>query len=157
VTRRITNMDETHQDLSITGDKGGSRCVSYHNTSLQQGANRGVKSARHVTGAYATTAAGGGGLPPPFYIFCSSASRKTTLESRWIVWLDYQLLVLSRLVSYLSGKLWQHLSCTTLRLNGWLTSESIDQVHYGSSLPNHETRLQSLTPLQGDWIKAQWF
>jgi hypothetical protein len=47
---RIINMDEIHQDLSITGDKGGSRSVTYHHPFLQRGANRGVKSARHVTG-----------------------------------------------------------------------------------------------------------
>jgi hypothetical protein len=58
VERRIINMDETHHDLSITGDKGGSRAVSYHNPLYQRGATRGVKSAGHVTGAYATNAAG---------------------------------------------------------------------------------------------------
>jgi hypothetical protein len=83
VTRRIINMDETHHDLSITGDKGGSRSVSYHNPSLQRGANRGVKSARHVTGAYATTAAGE--TLPPFYIFDSSAK----LEGNFRVKVDW--------------------------------------------------------------------
>ncbi len=29
--RRIINVDETHHDLSVTGDKGGSRAVLYHN------------------------------------------------------------------------------------------------------------------------------
>ena len=48
--QRIINMDETHHNLSITGDKGGSCSVTYHNPLLQRGANRGVKSARHVTG-----------------------------------------------------------------------------------------------------------
>ena len=33
--RRIINMDETHHDLSVTGDKGGSRAVSYHNPLYQ--------------------------------------------------------------------------------------------------------------------------
>jgi hypothetical protein len=37
VTRRIINMDETHHDLSITGDKGGSRSVVYHNLNYQRG------------------------------------------------------------------------------------------------------------------------
>jgi hypothetical protein len=57
-TRRFINMDKTHHDLSITGDRTGSRAVSYHNPLYQQGAPRGVKSARHVTGAYATKGAG---------------------------------------------------------------------------------------------------
>jgi hypothetical protein len=61
--RRIINMDETHHDLSITGDKGGSRAVSYHNPKFQRGASRGVKSSRHVTGVYATNSAGEA-LPP---------------------------------------------------------------------------------------------
>ena len=44
--QRITNMDETHHDLSITaGDKGGLQAVLYHNPFFQRGANRGVKSA----------------------------------------------------------------------------------------------------------------
>jgi hypothetical protein len=43
--RRIINMDETHHDLSVTGDKGGSRAVSYHNRAFQRGANRGVNAA----------------------------------------------------------------------------------------------------------------
>jgi hypothetical protein len=57
--------------LSITGNKGGSRAVSYHNPNLQRGANRGVKSGRHVAAVYATTAAGE--VLPAFYIFDSSA------------------------------------------------------------------------------------
>jgi hypothetical protein len=44
VQRRIINMDETHHDLSVTGDRGGPRCVMYHNPSLQRGSRRGVKS-----------------------------------------------------------------------------------------------------------------
>ena len=52
--RRIINMDETHHDLSITGEKGGPRAVTYFNPAFQRGATRGVKSSRHVTGAYAT-------------------------------------------------------------------------------------------------------
>ena len=65
--RRIINMDETHHDLSDTGDKGGSRAVLYHNPLYQRVAVRGVKSARHVTGVYATDAAGEA-LPPFIYI-----------------------------------------------------------------------------------------
>jgi hypothetical protein len=68
---RIIKMDETHHDLSITGNKGGSRAVSYHNPLYQRGAVRGVKSARHITGVYATNAAGE--ALPPFYIYDSSA------------------------------------------------------------------------------------
>jgi hypothetical protein len=79
---RFINMDETHHDLSITGDRGGSRAITYHDPTLQRGAQRGVKSARHVTGAYATTAAGE--ALPPFYIFYSSA------KSRLSGWLGYQ-------------------------------------------------------------------
>ena len=69
--QRIINMDETHHDLSVTGDKGGSRAVSYHSPAFQRGANRGVKSAQHVTSAYATNSAGE--ALPPMYIFDSSA------------------------------------------------------------------------------------
>ncbi len=66
--RRIINMlDETHHNLAITGDRGGSRAVSYHNPAFQRGAARGVKSGRHVTGVYATNAAGE--ALPSFYIF----------------------------------------------------------------------------------------
>ena len=82
--RRIINMHETHHDLSITGDKGGSRAVSYHNPSLPRGANRTVKSARHVTGAYATNAAGE--ALPPFYIFDSSAKSEENFRVR-VSWL----------------------------------------------------------------------
>ena len=73
VKERIINMDKTHHDLSITGDRGGSRAITYHDTALQHGAQRGVKSARHVTGAYATTAAGE--ALPPFYNFDSSTAK----------------------------------------------------------------------------------
>ena len=31
---RMINMDETHQDICITGIKGGSRAVTYHNPLL---------------------------------------------------------------------------------------------------------------------------
>ena len=78
-------MDETHHDLSITGDKGGSRSVTYHNPLLQRGANRGIKSARHVTGVYATTAAGE--ALPPFYIFDSSAKSEENFRVK-VEWLD---------------------------------------------------------------------
>jgi hypothetical protein len=71
--QRFINMDETNHDLSITGDKGGLRAVSYHNPAYQRGAARGVKSARHVTGAYATNAAGK--ALPPFYIYDSSEKK----------------------------------------------------------------------------------
>lgn len=83
--RRIINMDETHHDLSVTGDKGGSRAVSYHNPAFQRGANRGVKSARHVTGAYATNSAGE--ALPPMYIFDSSAKSDENFRVKvdWLV------------------------------------------------------------------------
>jgi hypothetical protein len=56
--RKFINMDETHHDLSITGNKGGTCAVSYHNPMSQRGATKGAKSARHVSGAYTTNAAG---------------------------------------------------------------------------------------------------
>ena len=84
VKRRIINMDETHHDLSITGNKGGSRAVTYHNPLLQRRANRGVKSARHVTGAYVTTAAGE--ALPPFHIFDSSAKSEENFQVK-VEWL----------------------------------------------------------------------
>ena len=80
--RRIINMDETHHNLAITGDRGGSRSVSYHNAAFQRGAARGVKSGRHVTGVYATNAEGE--ALPPFYIFDSTAKSDATSASRWI-------------------------------------------------------------------------
>ena len=83
--RRIINMDETHHDLSITGDKGGSRAVSYHNPFYQRGAVRGAKSARHVTGVYATNAAGE--ALPPFYIYDSSAKLDENFRVK-VSWLE---------------------------------------------------------------------
>jgi hypothetical protein len=64
-------MDEAHHNLSITGDMGGSRSVSYHNPTFQRGGVRGVKAGRHVTGAYTTNTEGEALLP--FYIFDSTA------------------------------------------------------------------------------------
>jgi hypothetical protein len=60
-------MDETHHNLSIAGNRGGSRAVTYHDPNIQRGAARGVKAWRHVTGAYATNA--DGEALPPFFIF----------------------------------------------------------------------------------------
>ncbi|KAI2511962.1 hypothetical protein MHU86_2478 [Fragilaria crotonensis] len=91
--RRIINMDETHHDLSITGDRGGPRAVSYHNPAFQRGAARGVKSARHVTGAYATNAAGE--ALPPFYIFDSSAKLWENFRVK-VEWLEGLPLVTGR-------------------------------------------------------------
>jgi hypothetical protein len=84
-TQRFINMDETHHDLSITGDRSGSRAVSYHNPLYQRGATRGVKSARHVTGAYATNAAGE--ALPPFFIYNSSAKSDDNfwVKVEWLV------------------------------------------------------------------------
>ena len=76
VKHRIINMDKSHHDLLITGDKGGSCVILYHDPTLQRGAQRGVKSARHVTGAYATTAAREG--LPPFLPSTRAQSRKIT-------------------------------------------------------------------------------
>jgi hypothetical protein len=44
--RRIINMDKTHHDLSITGDKGCPRAISYHNPAFQ----RGQQEARSLQG-----------------------------------------------------------------------------------------------------------
>ena len=71
VRRRFVNMDDTHHDLSATGDRGGPRAVMYHNPQYQRGCRRSVKSSRHVTGVYATNAAGE--VLPPMYIFDSNA------------------------------------------------------------------------------------
>ncbi|KAI2506187.1 hypothetical protein MHU86_8222 [Fragilaria crotonensis] len=83
--RRIINMDETHHNLAITGDRGGSRAVSYHNPAFQRGAVRGVKSGRHVTGVYATNAEGE--ALPPFYIFDSTAKTDENFRVKvdWLV------------------------------------------------------------------------
>ncbi|KAI2492854.1 hypothetical protein MHU86_21695 [Fragilaria crotonensis] len=85
VTRRIINMDETHHhDLSITGDKGGSRSVVYHNPDYQRGCKRSVKAGRHVTGVYATNAAGE--ALPPMYIFDSGAKLEQNfrVKTKWL-------------------------------------------------------------------------
>jgi hypothetical protein len=83
--RRIINMDETHHDLLITGEKGGPRAVTYFNPVFQRGATRGVKTSRHVTGAYATNLAGE--VLPPFYIFDSSAKCDANFRVKveWLV------------------------------------------------------------------------
>ena len=83
--RRIINMDETHHNLSITGDRGGSRSVTYHDPTIQRGATRGVKAGRHVTGAYATNA--DGEALPPFYIFDSGAKSDSNfrVNTEWLV------------------------------------------------------------------------
>ena len=85
VRRRIINMDETHHDLSITGDKGGSRTLVYNNPSLQRGYKKTVKPGRHVTGVYATNA--GGEALPPLYIFDSGAKIETNYRIK-LSWLD---------------------------------------------------------------------
>ncbi len=63
VRRPIINMDETHHDLSITGNKGGSRALVYSNPKRQRGYKKTVNAGRHVTGVYASNAAGEA-LPP---------------------------------------------------------------------------------------------
>jgi hypothetical protein len=80
--QRIINMDETHHNLAITGDRGGLQAVSYHNPAFQRGAARGVKSGQHVTGVYATDAAGEVYLRFTYSI--RQPSQKRTFVSRWI-------------------------------------------------------------------------
>jgi hypothetical protein len=84
VRRRFINMDETHHDLSITGDKSGPRAVIYHNPNLQRGGKRAVKNSRHVTGVYATNAAGES--IPPMYIYDSGAkhSKNFQVNTSWL-------------------------------------------------------------------------
>jgi hypothetical protein len=85
VERRIVNMDETHHDLSITGDKGGSRTLTYKNPQLQRSGKTTVKPGRHVTGVYATNAAGES--LPPLYIFDSGAKIEDNfrVKMEWLV------------------------------------------------------------------------
>ena len=64
-------LDKIHPDVSVTGDKGSALAVLYHNPLHQCSLVRGVKSARHITGAYVTNAAGED--LPPFYDYDSSA------------------------------------------------------------------------------------
>ena len=78
VKRRIINMDETHHDLSITGDKAGTRALKYHNPSLQRGPHCQVKASHHVTGVYATNAAGE--ALPPMYIFDSRGLQRRKIS-----------------------------------------------------------------------------
>lgn len=85
VKRRILNMDETHHDLSVTGDRGGPRSVMYHNPRFHRGSKRGVKSSRHVTGVYATSAAGE--CIPPMYIFDSGAKVEDNFRVK-MQWLE---------------------------------------------------------------------
>ncbi len=44
VTPCIINMDETHHDMSVTGNKGGSRALVYHNPNFQRGCKQTVKA-----------------------------------------------------------------------------------------------------------------
>jgi hypothetical protein len=60
-------MDETHHDLSISGNKGRSRALVYLNPKLQHSYKKTFKAGRHVTGVYATNAANE--ALPPLYIF----------------------------------------------------------------------------------------
>jgi hypothetical protein len=83
---RIINMDETHHNLSITGDIGGSRAVTFHDPTIQRGAARAIKAGRHVTGAYYSTNADGEALPP-FYIFDSvgKSDENFRVNAEWLV------------------------------------------------------------------------
>ena len=85
VRRRIINMDETHHDLSLTGDKGGSRSLVYNNPNLQRGYKKTVKPGRHVTGVYATNASGE--ALPPLYIFDSGAKIEANYRIK-LSWLE---------------------------------------------------------------------
>jgi hypothetical protein len=85
VERRIINMDETHHDLSITGDKSGPRSLVYSNPNLQRGYKKTVKPGRHVTGVYATNSAGE--ALPPLYIFDSGAKVETNYRVK-VSWLE---------------------------------------------------------------------
>jgi hypothetical protein len=85
VERRIINMDETHHDLSISGDKSGTRALVYNNPSLQRGYKKTVKPGRHVTGVYATNSAGE--ALPPLYIFDSGAKNESNYRVK-LSWLD---------------------------------------------------------------------
>jgi hypothetical protein len=85
VRRRIINMDKTHHDLSIAGDKGGPRALVYKNPSLQRGYKKTVKPGRHVTGVYATNA--GGKALPPLYIFDSGAKIEANYRVK-LSWLE---------------------------------------------------------------------
>ena len=84
VKRWIQNMDETHHDLSVTGDRCGSRSVMYHNPPLQCSSKRGVVSSRHVTDVFATSAAGKS--ISPMYIFDSGAKieDKFCVKMQWL-------------------------------------------------------------------------
>jgi hypothetical protein len=85
VKRRIINMDETHHDLLITTEKGGSQSTMHHYPKHQRGYKRTIKAGRHVTGVYATISAGE--LLPPMYIFDSSATIDKNFWVR-VSWLD---------------------------------------------------------------------
>jgi hypothetical protein len=78
-------MDETHHDLSVTGDKGGPIALVYHNTDFQWGFKRTVKAGRHVTGVYATNAAGE--ALPPMFIFDSGAKIEDSFRVK-LSWLE---------------------------------------------------------------------
>ena len=82
---RIVNMDKTHHDLSITGDKSGSRAMSYSNPKFHRGYKKTVKAGRHVTGVYATNA--GGEALPPLYIFESGAKIHANFQVK-LKWLS---------------------------------------------------------------------
>ncbi len=86
VRRRIINMDKTHHDLSIAGDRGGTRSLMYLNPRFQHGSKRGVKSTQHVTGVYATMNAAGESLPP-MYIFDSGAKIEENFRVK-LQWLE---------------------------------------------------------------------
>jgi hypothetical protein len=78
-------MDETHHNISNTDNREGSRAVTYHDPTIQRDAVRGVKTGRHVTGAYATNA--DGEALPPLHIVDSAAKSDATfcVNIEWLV------------------------------------------------------------------------
>lgn len=78
-------MRQPHHDLSITGDKGGSRSVAYHNPNYQRGYKQTVKAGLHVMGVYATNAVGK--ALPLMYIFYSGAKLEQNFQVK-TTWLE---------------------------------------------------------------------
>jgi hypothetical protein len=86
LTRRIINMDKTHHDLSLTGDKGRS-CSQTCNKVLTGLSNP------QDTSPVPTQRQQPEKRCLPSMFMTQVQKRKTFLESRCIGWLDFQLLV----------------------------------------------------------------
>jgi hypothetical protein len=78
-------MDKIHHDLSITGDKGGTRAMAYMNLLLQRGYKKTVMAGWHVTGMYATNSPGK--ALPPMYRIDSGAKIATNYHVK-LSWLE---------------------------------------------------------------------